>query len=238
MARIQTLLLTGANNHDWTRSAPFCRDLLNASGRFDVTYREDPSAALEDESLLANTQLIFLDYNGPAWSDAANANFEKAVAGGVGVVVLHASDNAFTGWVEYEKMVGLLWREGTGHGQFHEFKVEIDHADHPITRGLGDFMQWDELYHKLVHMHGVKLNVLASAYSDPATGGTGNREPVAVTTEYGSGRIFHHILGHVWPGDPNAGHKGLTMIAFENPPFQQLLLRGSEWAATGEVVGE
>lgn len=236
MERIPTLLLTGENNHDWARSSPFLRGLLEKSGRFAVTYADRASDALEDAASLARHPLIFMDYNGPMWSDKARANFEKAIAGGTGLVVLHAADNAFPGWVEFEKMVGLLWRDGTGHGEFHEFKVSIGDKSHPITRGIGDYLQWDELYHKLVHMHGVKTHVLASALSATEKGGTGNHEPVMVTTQYGHGRVYHHVLGHIWKGDPNGAYKGASLIAFENPIFQQTLLRGCEWAATGTVT--
>jgi len=235
MANIETLLLTGANNHDWTRSAPFCRDLLEGSGKFAVTLTEDPSSALEDAEALGAYPLIFSDYNGPEWSEKAKANFEAVVRGGTGLVILHAADNAFPGWVEYEKMVALLWREGTGHGAFHEFDVTVIDHEHPITRGLDDFRLWDELYHRLVHMHGVPYHVLATAYSDPETGGSGNDEPMMVVQQYGEGRVYHHVLGHVWPGDPEA-NKGCSMITFENPAFQKSLLRGCEWAATGDVT--
>ena len=139
MARIETLLLTGANNHDWTRSAPFCAELLEASGKFEVTLTEDPSSALENMEALCGYQLLFSDYNGPEWSEKAKANFEAVVRGGTGLVILHAADNAFKGWVEYEKMVALMWREGTGHGAYHEFEVKIVDDEHPITRGLDDF---------------------------------------------------------------------------------------------------
>jgi len=212
MANIETLLLTGANNHDWTRSAPFCRDLLEGSGKFAVTLTEDPSSALEDAEALGAYPLIFSDYNGPEWSEKAKANFEAVVRGGTGLVILHAADNAFPGWVEYEKMVALLWREGTGHGAFHEFDVTVIDHEHPITRGLDDFRLWDELYHRLVR----------------------DDEPMMVVQQYGEGRVYHHVLGHVWPGDPEA-NKGCSMITFENPAFQNALLRGCEWAATGDV---
>ncbi|MCE9590956.1 MAG: ThuA domain-containing protein [Planctomycetes bacterium] len=236
MDRIPTLLLTGVNNHDWERSAPFVRDLLERSGRFAVTLTESPSAALENAAELSKYRLLFMDYNGPAWSDAARANFEKAVAGGTGLVVLHAADNAFPGWTEFEKMAALLWRDGTGHGEFHEFNVAIKDKNHPITRGLNDYAQWDELYHRLVHMHHAPVHVLATAHSSADKGGTGAAEPVAVVIPYGKGRVYHHILGHVWKGDPLGAYKGASMIAFENPTFQRLLLRGSEWAATGAVT--
>ncbi|HUU60313.1 MAG TPA: ThuA domain-containing protein [Phycisphaerae bacterium] len=236
MEKIRTLLLTGANNHDWSRSSPFVKELLERCGRFEVTLTEDPSTVLGDAKALKDYSLLFSDYNGPEWSGAAKANFEAAVAGGTGLVILHAADNAFPGWVEYEKMIGLLWRKGTGHGQFHEFEVKIVDREHPITRGLAAFRLWDELYHRLVHMHGVDCHVLATAYSNPETGGTGNSEPVMIVTQYGKGRVYHHVLGHVWPGDPAGGNRGATMITFENQAFQRSLLRGCEWAATGRVT--
>jgi len=204
--------------------------LLEESGKFAVDLTESPSAALADEKSLGKYDLFFLDYNGPEWGEPAQSNFIRAVQEGTGVVVLHAADNAFPGWVEYEKMVGLLWREGTGHGEYHEFEVKIVDPDHPVTRGLSNFRLWDELYHRLVHMHNVPYHVLATAYSDPAKGGTGRDEPVMIVTQYGKGRVYHHVLGHVWGGDP-AVHKGASMMTFENPGFQQALLRGCEWAA-------
>lgn len=232
---IKVLLLSGENNHDWTRSTPFCKQVLEDTGRFAVTVAEDPSAALEDAQALKGYDLIFSDYNGREWSETAQANFVAAVEGGTDLLILHAADNAFSGWVEYEKMVALLWREGTGHGSFHEFEVKITDHEHPVTRGMQDFCLWDELYHKLVHMHAVPYHVLATAYSNPDQGGTGNDEPVMVVTQYGEARVFHMVLGHVWAGDPNGEYKGASMITFENPGFQQALIRACEWAATGEV---
>ena len=44
MAKIKTVLLSGENLHDWRRSTPFFKDLLEASGRFGVTVTEDTSA--------------------------------------------------------------------------------------------------------------------------------------------------------------------------------------------------
>ncbi|MBM3238909.1 ThuA domain-containing protein [Candidatus Poribacteria bacterium] len=231
MSKIKTLILTGANNHDWKRSTPFCQDLLEKSGKFSVTVAENPSAVLENAEELKDYQLFFSDYNGPAWSEAAKTNFEAAVRNGVGLVILHAADNAFPGWVEYEKMVGLLWRQGTGHGRFHQFKVEIVDHEHPITKGILDFNQWDELYHNLIHQHDVPYKVLAQAYSAPDTGGTGKYEPMMVVTQYGQGRIYHHVLGHIGGGQAE-------MQAFEPKEFQETLVRGCEWAATGKVSKE
>ena len=61
---IQTLLLTGENNHDWRRSAPFCRDLLTRTGKFAVDLTETPDEALADAARLDRYGLFFIDYNG------------------------------------------------------------------------------------------------------------------------------------------------------------------------------
>jgi len=232
MEAISTLILSGANVHDWERSTPFIAKLMEDSGRFSVAVTTDPSAALEDADRLTRHDLLLTEYLGPEWSDAAKRNFEQAVASGTGLVILHSANNAFPGWVEYEKMVGLLWREGSNHGTYHEFLVRVVDHDHPVTRGLEDFRQWDELYHNLLHMHDVPVRVLATAYSSPDECGTGKDEPVMAVTQYGAGRVFHMILGHVALVYP----EGATMRSFENPPFQRALLRGAEWAATGKVT--
>jgi uncharacterized protein len=229
--KIRVLILSGANNHDWHLSAPFCWLLLGKSGRFTATVTTQPSETLEQADGLKDVDLMFMDYNGPAWSAAAQRNFESAVRGGMGLVVLHAADNAFVGWTEFEKMVGLLWRDGAGHGRFHEFPVTIVDKDHPITSGLSNFRTTDELYHNLQNPRGVPCRVLATALSSSDSGGSGKAEPVMAVLEYGKGRVFHMVLGHVWPveGAPN-------MVAFENEGFQKGLVRGCEWAATGAVA--
>ena len=120
-----------------------------------------------------------------------------------GVAVVHAANNAFDGWVEYEKLVALCWREGTSHGKFHAFDVTITDRDHPITRGFPTSARTpDELYHGLVPMHGVETRVLATAFSSEESGGSGADEPVITVHQYGQGRVFHTPLGHVWKASP------------------------------------
>lgn len=226
---LETLLITGENNHDWARSAPFCRDLLNGSGLFRVDLVEKPAPVLADPAILAGYRLFFVDYNGADWGARARAGFAAAVRGGAGACLLHAADNSFPGWREYEEMCALAWREGTSHGTYHRFDVTLVDQEHPVTRGLPPVLKNhpDELYHRLVHMHRAPYRVLATAFSSPESGGTGRDEPVLLVKRYGRGRVFHCILGHAWAGG--------VMDTFENPDFQRLLLRGCLWAATGRV---
>ena len=101
---------------------------------------------------------------------------------------------------------------------------------HPITKGLPD--SWthakDELYDR---MRGPALNmtILATAFSDKQTGGSGRDEPALMAIRWGKGRIFHTILGHVWDGDS-------VYPALECVDFKVTFLRGTEWTATGKVT--
>lgn len=228
MKRSSVLLLSGQNNHDWKRSAFFCKELMEKTGRFDVTMSEDPSASLAGAPL--NYELFFMDYNGPAWTEDAKKNFIAAVRNGTGVCILHAANKGYDGWMEYEKICALMWRGGSKHGAYHKFDVKIVDSEHPITKGLPPVIKDhpDELYANLAHMHDAPYHVLATAYSSPESRGTGKNEPVLLVKTCGKGRVFHCILGHVWVGGP--------MDTFNNADFQRILLRGCEWAATGAAT--
>lgn len=228
--KLPVLLVSGANNHDWEWTHKSLAAILEESGRFDVTITLEPGKDLADEALLARMRAVVLDYNGPRWGEAAEQAFEQAVDAGLGVTVVHAANNAFEGWDEYEAIVGHLWREGTGHGRFHGFDVEIVQRSHPITAQLPHlYAHPDELYHGLVNTQGVSRRVLAEAHSDVATGGSGARVPMILVGRYGAARIFHTPLGHVWPD----AHE--TRVSHEDPQFRNLIVRGTEWAASGHV---
>lgn len=231
---IRTLLLTGHNNHNWQYTSRVHADTLAATGRFAVTISDDPATALTTKPAQP-WQLFVLDYNDSQaekrWGDAAEKAFTKAVSDGAGVVAVHSANNAFKGWAEYETMLGLMWREGTGHGKFHTFTVStVDNAD-PIMAGLPTWFETtDELYHKLVNSQNAKYKLLAQAMSTKESGGTGQNEPMAFTLQFGKGRVFATPLGHVWNGSDDQKN------SVTNPNFRALLCRGAEWAATGAVT--
>jgi type 1 glutamine amidotransferase len=229
---IHAIILTGVSNHNWRYTSRVHRDTLEESGRFAVDIADDAVAALSDRAAMGRYQLFVLDYNSDTrWGEPAETNFADAVREGAGVVVIHAANNAFPGWTDYEKMVGLLWRQGTGHGKFHEFPVRYVDTQHPITAGLADMVNHpDELYHRLVNAQGTKPRILATAFATTESGGTGQDEPMAFVLEFGKGRVFHTTLGHVWEGQES------TKPSISDPQFKILLARGAEWAATGQVT--
>lgn len=197
-------------------------------------------------------QAVVLNYNGPEWPKPMQAGFVDFVRGGGGVMLIHAANNGFPNWPEFNGMIGLGWRkgdfgkclvidqagavveccagEGSSHGARHPFVVTNRVPEHPVLRGMP--LEWmhgsDELYH---HMRGPAQNttILASAFSDVQQRGTGRHEPVLWEVAFGKGRVLVCTMGHRWPGDTHAD--GLDCVG-----FQAVLARGVEYVATGKVT--
>lgn len=225
--KLRALILTGENNHDWKATTPVLKSILEGSGRFQVDVLDRPWDDVTAERLSA-AQVLVLNFNptsGRKWSEAQQqALLDTVGTKGVGVVVVHAANNAFPGWRGYESLIGGAWRSSAGHGSFHAFAVDIVDREHPVTRGLPRAFDHaaDELYHGLTMEPGVR--VLAHAFSSKAkSGGTDRYEPMAWVLNYGRGRVFHTVLGH-------------AASSMESSGFKALLQRGAEWATTGEVT--
>ena len=125
---------------------------------------------------------------------------------------------------EFEKIIAGGWRKQGNHGKRHEFTVKIRKADHPITKGMPtEFAHTiDELYQNSVMFP--DNVVLATAFSDKTKDpkNTDKDEPIVWVATHGKGRVYENVLGHDVPAMKGAG-------------FQVLLVRGVEWAATGEA---
>ena len=251
-AQLKALVIDGQNNHNWKGTTPHLVKALESSGLFKVEVATAPAKGGDMASFkpkFSDFDVIVSNYNGEPWSAETKAAFEAYVKNGGGFVSVHAADNSFPEWKEYNKIIGVGgWGgrtekdgpyvrfidgkvakvmdagRGGSHGQQHDFVVEVRDTNHPITAGLP--AKWlhvkDELYDRL-RGPAETLTVLATAFANPAKGGSGHHEPMLMAIDYGKGRSFHTALGHYVDAVNGAG-------------FQVTLARGTEWAATGKVT--
>jgi uncharacterized protein len=252
-AELKALIVDGQNNHGvWPKTTKMMKQYLEETGLFtvDVATTKPSGSDPEFKPEFHKYDVVISNYNGAPWPAETRKAFVEYVQKGGGFVVVHAANNAFGDWKEYNEIIGLggwggrneksgpyvylddagkLVRDekpGSGghHGPQHEFTIITRDDEHPIMRGLP--REWlhvkDELY-DLLRGPGENMRILATAYADPKSGGSGRHEPMAMTIDYGQGRCFHTPMGH---GD----------YSMECVGFITLFTRGAEWAATGKVT--
>src|SRR5581483_2807578 len=100
----------GQNNHNWKATTPVLKRILEDSGLFTVDVATSPAKGEGMSGFKPNfaaNRVVASNYNGEAWSDATRAALLDYVQNGGGFVVVHAANNAFSGWKEYNEMIGL-----------------------------------------------------------------------------------------------------------------------------------
>ncbi|MDP3912250.1 MAG: ThuA domain-containing protein [Bacteroidota bacterium] len=278
-AKIKVLIVDGQNNHEvWPKSTIMMKQYLEETGLFTIDIRRTqftwkgerekaylPLAGVGETQDLKEPKtdpdfiLSFKKYDvvisnfgwkAADWPEATQKALEKYMKAGGGFVSVHAADNSFPTWLEYNKMIGLggwgdrnekdgpyvyytnegeLVRDHTpggagAHGPQHIVPVTIRVADHPITKGLPKV--WltakDECYAKL-RGPGENMIVLATGKDMSGKAPTDRHEPILMVLTYGKGRIFHTTLGH-------------DDYSCEGVGFITTFLRGVQWAATGKVT--
>jgi uncharacterized protein len=246
--QLKALIIDGQNNHDWRATTPVLESLLTRSGRFTVevattpTAKEAPQAEWDKfRPNFSDFDVVVSNYNGELWPEPVQRSLEEYVDKGGALVIVHAANNAFPQWGEWNKMIGLGWRgndfgdritlddegklvrtpkgEGPGasHGPQHEFSIVVRDREHPVTKGMPD-----ELYHGQ-RGPAQNMHIIATAYSSKSQGGTGAHEPMIWHIPYGKGRVFTTVMGH-------------ADYSMKCVGFQSVVARGAEWAATGKVT--
>ena len=234
--KIQVLIITGRDDHDWRGATPLMRGYLDAAGIFETRIAEEFRDA--GPGSLNRYDVVVLVYADKApedhWSERSRAVLLNFVKSGKGLVVYHHSSTAFKDWPEFARMCGGNYYGKAQHSPIHDFTVTFTDRDHPITRGLrATFPQFqDELYASMQMQPVGSYHVLATAYDDHALydgkfktplPGPGANEPVIWTVQYEQGRVFATMIGHSAQATQSAG-------------FRTTFTRGVEWAATGNVT--
>jgi N-acetylneuraminic acid mutarotase len=276
---LRVLIVDGQNNHlVWPRATVMMKRYLEETGRFTVDVARTrsvwkaereaawlplagtPAPELTKEPVadpgfgpdFSKYDLVVSNFGWKAapWPEATRRALEKFVADGGALVVVHAANNSWPDWPEFNRMTGLggwgdrsekdgpfVYYDRDGklvrdtapgpagkHAPAGEFLVTTRDSDHPITRGLP--AQWmqakDECYSRL-RGPAENLTVLATAADSPELQAAGRNEPMLMALTYGRGRVFHTTLGH-------------DIEALESVGFIVTFQRGAEWAATGAVT--
>ena len=226
-SKLRVLIFSGLNNHDWRSTTPVIQKMFGDCDRFGpVDVTESPAEL--DPGRLSSYDVIVSNWTPypdtrRTWRPELEFAFLDWVRAGGGFVVIHAAACTFQEWPDFQNLIAITWKDKfTAHSAYHTFKVSVAVPEHPIAKGLTDFLTTDELYHNMVSLTDHPRQVVFQAFSATEQAGTGKYEPVVVCTDVGQGRGVNLVLGH----DAAAMGAG----------FKTMLLRSAEWAATGSVT--
>jgi type 1 glutamine amidotransferase len=277
--KLKALIVDGQNNHAvWPKSTIMMKEYLEKSGLFEVevartrfisNYKREeawlplagtgesekkekpvPDPAFSPDFAKYKVVVSNFGFGAADWPEQTRRNLETYMKNGGGLVVVHAANNSWGDWQEFNRMIGLGgWggrNEKTGpyvyydaegnivrdpgpgkcgaHGPQNEFVVTIRDKTHPITKDMPDFWMHskDECY-SLLRGPAENMTILATAADTPELKAKGRNEPMLMAINYGEGRVFNTTLGH-------------DVDAFQGVGFITTFLRGTEWAATGNVT--
>jgi hypothetical protein len=165
-SRIKVLIIDGYSNHDWRYTTEVINTMLVNSGFCDVDISTAPVNNSPDynrwnpdfseyDVIVQNVNSLG---NGNSWPETVRTNFENYIKNGGGMYVFHSANNSFPEWEEYNKMIGLGWRNadqgvaieivdnkmvripvGTGENTSHGERVDLvvnKLINHPINKGV------------------------------------------------------------------------------------------------------
>jgi uncharacterized protein len=252
-AKIKCLVLTGQMRwHDIKNTTPLIKQRFEATGRFTVDVADLPSKDAWAKSApdFSKYGVVVINYEGEMPPPDAQKALEKYMADGGGLVVYHFAIATWPDWVEWNKMLGMMWHPdpksgeglavdpatgklvryakgqgpGSHHGQSAEVTLSVFDKDSPVVKGLPATWKHikDEVY---LGFRGPAqdVTVMVTAFAPKSNNGTDMNEPVCWGVQYGKGRTFVNVLGH-------------GMDETKVPDTMLLLERGAEWAATGAVT--
>lgn len=216
---VKVLIITGG--HDFERESFFSMFDSFANIDYAEAQQKDDSEIFESASNTDTYDVIVMYHMSQKISEKRKKNFIDILNNGKGLVVMHHAMCAFDDWREYEKITGARFfhSESVRAGKTYkkstfkhgiDTKVTIAAKQHPVTRGLEDFVIYDESYKGCYFQD--DNNVLMT--TDAAT----SDKTIGWTREYGNSRVCTIQLGH----GPEA---------YENKSYRKLLSQAIRWSA-------
>lgn len=224
------LLMGGPDYHDQPEHYAELAGMLAGEGGVDLRITRDLDV-LSPEGLAPYDALV-------NWTTFLKPSREQvtalidAIQGGLGFLGIHGATATFWNSAPYLELLGSRFLK---HDPYKEFLVEIIDRDHPITRGVDNFLVTDELYE--LGGNTSAFAEFATRYSagTPYTGetaalgegplgddivilATAEEHPLLYTRQVGAGRVHVNALGH-------------DRAALTNPSVRQLIRQGLAWVA-------
>ncbi len=174
-----------------------------------------------DAEKLKGLSLIVQCWTGGKLTREQSKGLREAVASGVGLVGWHGGIiDSFREDTEYQFMTGGQWVAHPG-GNIPSYQVRIADREHPITRGIQDFVLKDTEQYYIHYDPGVHVlctSMFSGEYGDKTQYKGGTVMPYAYTREWGKGRVFVACWGH-------------TYLDFDVPEAKEIVERALRWAA-------
>jgi len=264
--KLRVLIVDGNNPyHDWQKTSPLLKQILEGSGRFTVdiatapvpegykSLTNAPPPPVDNSSFrprFAEYDVVLGNYVGPRWPAETEREFVAFVTGGGGFVSVHSADNAFPDWPEYNQMCGV----GGWYGRDQRCgpHVYVDDSGHEVR----DTAPGSAGHHGSQH----EYQVMVRDTDHPITRGLPKLWMHAKDELYDSLRgpaEGMHVLATAYSDPQFEGtgkHEPMLMTlefgkgrvfhtamghadySMKCVGFVTTLLRGTEWAATGKVT--
>src|SRR5438309_2315922 len=109
--KLKLLIVDGQNNHNWQAMTPPMKAELEKTGRFTVDVATTPPAKSPREDWksfrpdFSKYDAVLSNYNGEPWPPEVQADLARFVGNGGGLVIIHAANNAFPEWGEWNRMI-------------------------------------------------------------------------------------------------------------------------------------
>jgi len=220
----KALILSGQNNHEWDKTTAALLKMYKELPGYEIDVTADPESLTYEE--IKNYDVLISNWNNwpdndIAWNPVQEKAFLDYVEEGGGIVFIHAGASSYYSSEIYHKLGIGKWGKETSHGQPAKGKIVQLSQEHPVTKGLNEFYILDEIWEHTDISPGAL--VLARMTGKSEEDGHMISEDAVFVREIGNGRTFYTIMGH-------------DERALFNTGLKTILLRATEWAASGDVT--
>ena len=216
------LIITGG--HDFEEEAFF--KMFQAYDGIEYQLAVQPLAnnVYSSDSIGQYDALVFYDMVQDI-SETQKKAFIAMLEKGKGLVFLHHSLVSYQDWPEFWSIIGgkYFLKPIEKNGQIiapvsdykHDVEIHVKVVDknHPVTKGIRDFVIHDETYGN--------TKTISSIHPLLITHHPSNGENIAWANFYKNSRIIYLQFGH-------------DHLAFENPDFRKLLEQSIEWVSDND----